>query len=230
MVPAMETMRKTKMTYFDPENHKNYNDEAEDALLASIIIEPELFRDIKLEPLDFYDNRNRLIFTAIQDLVNNSGNFDTVLITNWLEKKGKLADIGGPSYIARLITSANGFHVLDYALIIKDHSRRRQLLDRAGKLAKLANREKIDDFEIDALIIDLNNLKGLEKKPQSKTMDRWTVSELYDVTLPEPNWAVPGLIPEGLTLLGGRPKVGKSWLALQIAHSISTGGIFFEKG
>ncbi len=41
---------------------------------------------------------------------------------------------------------------------------------------------------------------------------------------PEPTWAVPGLLPVGLTILAGRPKVGKSWLALQIAHAVAAGG------
>jgi hypothetical protein len=57
----------------------------------------------------------------------------------------------------------------------------------------------------------------------------WSVAELLDAEFPEPNWAVPGLIPEGLTILGGRPKVGKSWLALQIAWAVSTGGKVFGK-
>lgn len=42
---------------------------------------------------------------------------------------------------------------------------------------------------------------------------------------PDPIWAVPGLIPVGLTLLAGRPKVGKSWLSMQIALAVATGGM-----
>lgn len=57
---------------------------------------------------------------------------------------------------------------------------------------------------------------------------RWTVAELYDEDFPEPRWAVPGIIPEGLTILSGRPKVGKSWMALQIAWAVATGGILFD--
>lgn len=37
-------------------------------------------------------------------------------------------------------------------------------------------------------------------------------------------WVLPGLMPEGLTLLAGRPKLGKSWLALDIAVAVATGG------
>ena len=40
----------------------------------------------------------------------------------------------------------------------------------------------------------------------------------------QPEWAVPGLIPVGLSFLGGRPKVGKSYLALQVAIAKGTGG------
>jgi len=44
---------------------------------------------------------------------------------------------------------------------------------------------------------------------------------------PEPVWAVPGLLPVGLTILAGAPKVGKSWLALQIAQAVASGGGIF---
>ena len=58
---------------------------------------------------------------------------------------------------------------------------------------------------------------------------RWTVAELYDTEFPEPAWAVPDLIPVGLCFLAGRPKVGKSWLALQIAHAVGTGGMVLDR-
>lgn len=46
---------------------------------------------------------------------------------------------------------------------------------------------------------------------------------------PEPVWVVPGLLPAGLTILAGRPKIGKSWLALQIAQAVASGGYVFDK-
>jgi hypothetical protein len=60
-------------------------------------------------------------------------------------------------------------------------------------------------------------------RPQPKT--RWTTLELLAAEFPEPRWAVPGLVPEGLGILAGRPKVGKSWLALQVACAVGTGGM-----
>ncbi len=45
---------------------------------------------------------------------------------------------------------------------------------------------------------------------------------------PEPPWVVPGLLPVGLTLLAGKPKVGKSWLALQLVQAVACGGRFLD--
>lgn len=42
---------------------------------------------------------------------------------------------------------------------------------------------------------------------------------------PEPVWAVPGLIPAGLTILGGAAKMGKSWLSLQVCQAVAAGGV-----
>jgi hypothetical protein len=58
---------------------------------------------------------------------------------------------------------------------------------------------------------------------------RWTVAELLDTDFPEPRWAVPGLIPVGLSILAGRPKVGKSWLGLQLAHAVGSGRRFLDQ-
>lgn len=55
----------------------------------------------------------------------------------------------------------------------------------------------------------------------------WTAEELLATVFPEPRWAVPGLLPEGLTLLVGSPKVGKSWAALGVAVAVASGGRAF---
>lgn len=54
---------------------------------------------------------------------------------------------------------------------------------------------------------------------------RWTASELMATSFPAPLWTVPNLIPVGLSILAGRPKVGKSWLGLQIAIAVAAGGV-----
>ncbi len=51
----------------------------------------------------------------------------------------------------------------------------------------------------------------------------WSATDLLAHQFPEPRWAVPGVIPEGLTLLAGPPKVGKSWLSLNLGVAVATG-------
>lgn len=53
---------------------------------------------------------------------------------------------------------------------------------------------------------------------------RWTAQELAVTDFPDPKWAIPDLLPVGLSFLAGRPKLGKSWLALQIAFAVAIGG------
>lgn len=52
----------------------------------------------------------------------------------------------------------------------------------------------------------------------------WSAAELLAAQFPEPQWIVPGLLTTGLTILAGRPKLGKSWLALQTAVGVGAGG------
>jgi hypothetical protein len=56
----------------------------------------------------------------------------------------------------------------------------------------------------------------------------WTADELMAMTFPETKWAVPGVIAEGLNLLAGPPKVGKSWLSLATAIAVARGGKALE--
>jgi phage/plasmid primase-like uncharacterized protein len=52
-----------------------------------------------------------------------------------------------------------------------------------------------------------------------------TAAELMKKVFPEPKWAVPNILPEGLNVLAGKPKHGKSIMALNVALAISTGGV-----
>jgi hypothetical protein len=52
----------------------------------------------------------------------------------------------------------------------------------------------------------------------------WNAVELMATDFPEPRWAVDGIIAEGASLLAGAPKLGKSWLALNLSVAIASGG------
>ena len=71
------------------------------------------------------------------------------------------------------------------------------------------------------------DLESFDKS--TNQIKRFTTKGLLETEFPEPNWAIPNLIPEGLTILGGRPKIGKSWLLMQIAHAVGTGAEFFNR-
>ena len=51
----------------------------------------------------------------------------------------------------------------------------------------------------------------------------FTAADLMEEELPPVRWAVPGILPEGLSLLAGKPKLGKSWLALGLAVAKASG-------
>lgn len=65
---------------------------------------------------------------------------------------------------------------------------------------------------------------SLEAVPAIPRRTSWTAAELMACDFPEPRWAVPGIIAEGVTILAGAPKVGKSWLALGLGIAVATGG------
>ncbi len=76
-------------------------------------------------------------------------------------------------------------------------------------------------------------LHAVPAKPDRRT--RWTDAELLRQEFPPPRWAVPGLLCEGLNMLAGAPKLGKSWLSLGIGAAIANGdpalgGIEVERG
>ena len=56
----------------------------------------------------------------------------------------------------------------------------------------------------------------------------WTLDKLLETQFSDPAWIVPEMLPVGLGLLAGRPKQGKSFLALQLALSVASGSVFLE--
>jgi hypothetical protein len=62
-------------------------------------------------------------------------------------------------------------------------------------------------------------------QPQQGQPPNFTLLELLSWELPPVRWTIPDMLPEGLTLLAGKPKLGKSWLALSVALSIAAGSI-----
>lgn len=79
----------------------------------------------------------------------------------------------------------------------------------------------LDDASPD-FVLSLGNGNG--HGGPTPTLRTLSAYEILTTDWPEPVWAIDGLLPVGLTNLAGRPKVGKSWLALQIGQAVATGG------
>lgn len=67
--------------------------------------------------------------------------------------------------------------------------------------------------------------QGTPDAPPTKRDTHFRGSDLLRLVLPDPKWAIEGILPEGLSILGGKPKMGKSWMGLGIAVAIATGGV-----
>lgn len=83
-----------------------------------------------------------------------------------------------------------------------------------------------NDFQVYA------NNPGLIPLSEKITLGRqtvWTGDQLLEAEFKDPEWLVPDLIPIGLVSLAGKPKIGKSFLALQLAIAVGSGGIFLDK-
>lgn len=83
-----------------------------------------------------------------------------------------------------------------------------------------------DDFRRVPTTDGGKNDRTKKPAPLPKTVQ---ASDLQKMTFPDPVWIVPGIMPEGTTLLAGRPKTGKSFMALDIALALSWGGYALGK-
>src|SRR6266550_8570787 len=69
-----------------------------------------------------------------------------------------------------------------------------------------------------------NGWRPIEDDPVPARRTSWTAADLMATVFPPARFAVPSLIPEGLTFFAGAPKLGKSWLALGLGIAIASGG------
>ena len=65
-------------------------------------------------------------------------------------------------------------------------------------------------------------------RPAPELRTAWTADELMAIRFPDPRWAVPGFLAEGVSLLAGAPKAGKSWLSFGFALAVAAGGKAFD--
>lgn len=120
------------------------NVEAESGVLGSLLIDPEAMVQVAdfLRPEDFYREAHREIYQAALDLYESGEPADLITLTDELQRRGKLDDVGGISYVSSLAnqvpTSANVEH---YGRIVERTSILRRLIHAAGQIAAVAYNE-----------------------------------------------------------------------------------------
>jgi len=226
-----------------PDKMIPHNVEAEEAVLGSLLIDPEaLFRVSPfLKGEDFYIQKNAWIYEAILALHERREPIDFVTLCDELERRGQLEEVGGAAYITHLINAVpSAIHVEAYGHIVEQAAIRRRLISAASQIAQLAYQEAEDiDQTVDRAEQTLFNVSQ-----RRITRDLAPIQEIirryYDrIEYLYAHQGEPLGVPTGFIdldrLLGGlqrsdfiliaaRPSVGKTSLCLSIARNAARHG------
>ena len=217
-----------------------HNLEAEVAALGALLLNEEALPVVLryLRPDDFYRPAHRRIFEAIVALFNRSDPVDLITLTDELERSAALDSCGGASYVSGLTsgvpTSAN---IEYYARLVQGCSLRRRMLALSAELSADARnagrdvREVIDDAE--QHIFDLSDQQLAGSYRSAREIISPTVAKIEAIA--RSGAAYTG-VPSGYSdldrltsgfqesefiVIGARPSVGKTALALSMATNIA---------
>lgn len=121
--------------------------EAEEAVLGSLLIDPDAILDIAsfLKPGAFYREQNKWIYQAILDLHEARDPLDFVTLTETLRQRSQLEDVGGEAYLISLLNAVpTSVNAKSYARIVESAALRRRMISAAGTIANLAYDEDED--------------------------------------------------------------------------------------
>jgi len=215
-----------------------HNRQAEEAVLGSVLINPESYYDVAqiLEADYFYIVRNRWIWEIFTYLHENRTPIDILTVTEELENRNQIEELGGQAYILRLVNQTpSSLNAEAYAKIVEETSVRRRMLTSANEMAKLAyQQDKPIEKIIDSAEKSVFNLseRRIRRDLQSiqtvvsKYYDR--VSQLYQRS--EEIFGVPtglvdldkllgGLQKSDLLIIAGRPASGKTGFLITVAKN-----------
>lgn len=213
--------------------------EAEISVLGSLMLDKDAIVKVAdvVTPEDFYDNRNRLIYEAMQELFSKSVPIDILTVTNALESKKLLDKVGGSSYLTELINSVpSAANVVHYAFIVRKKGTLRRLIATASEINNLAYDE---DTEIEQILdkaesqifgvsqkhlkqnfISINNIlsstfERIDELHRDQGKLRGVATGFVDL-----DKKLGGLQKSDLVILAARPSMGKTSLALDIIRYV----------
>ena len=214
-----------------------HSEEAERAVIGSALTDPAsvaLSAEL-IKPDDFYFPQNRAIYRAIMELFNEDEAIDFVTVSNRLNQEDKLDAVGGPSYLSNLAMSVpTSQHVTYYSQIVHDKALLRRLINTGSAVCALAFAEEggVDKIleQSEQLIFDAADSGERREIVRIDDILMSSYAELIenfqseggltgiDTGFTELNRRTGGFHGGELILIAGRPGMGKSSFAVNIAE------------
>lgn len=212
----------------------------EASVLGALLIDPDVVVKIAdiIRPIDFYDDRHRIIYESSLQLYEQESPIDVLTLSENLRAEGLLSDVGGSSYLTQLTnvvpTSANAEQ---YATIVATKSIRRRLISASREIADIGHDEKrtiaelVEEaesklFEVSQRhvgndVISLENILSesfdrLDSLHKDKGTIRGIPSGYKDL-----DGKLAGFQRSDLVILAARPSMGKTAMALNLAQNIA---------
>tara|TARA_B110001452_G_scaffold267391_1_gene277106 strand:+ start:1126 stop:2556 length:1431 start_codon:yes stop_codon:yes gene_type:complete len=224
------------------ENKQPSNIEAEQALLGSILVNNDIIDEVStiVNPLIFYDPAHVKIYEVIESLNNKGMIANPITLKNFFEKDNMLTEVGGTEYLVKLTRfSGSTKQAIDYAKIIHEMFLRRQLVLISNKLSAdtlNANTQEQDAENIiestEKSLFDLAERGSFSQsflkfnKALDQTIEMATLAMKSDhgivgvpTGLTDLDEKLGGLHKSDLVILAGRPSMGKTALATNIAYN-----------
>ena len=218
-----------------------HNLEAEQALLGAILVNNEAAQKVQgfLMPEHFFEPVHGRIFESVLKLLDKNQIADPVKLKPYFEHDEALADVGGAQYLVRLAASAATIiNAEDYGRTIYDLATRRSLIQIGEGIVIDAYDAPIDSeaseqiSDAEKQLFDLAELGQAESGAQSFSRALRTAVENIESAYKDPdslsgittgltqlNNQIGGLHPSDLVILAGRPAMGKTALATNIAFN-----------
>ena len=214
--------------------------EAEQAFLGSLIMDSSAWDQIShlIQAKDFFDSNNKIIFNEIYNLASAGQIIDVVVLEDCLKSKGVLDKVGGITYLGELARKVpTSAHIKAYADIIKEKSIMRELINVSNRTVQAVHQSEQGDVkqvldkaesEIFGITSQSAVNEGLHKiGPVVNTY----IENVYtkknndeiDYLLTgysEFDKLVSGLQKSDLIIIAGRPSMGKTAFAMNIAQDI----------
>lgn len=218
--------------------------EAEQSVLGGLMLDNRCLDQIgdKLDPEDFYRKEHQLIFKAISDLTVESKPADVLTVSEYLQNTGELAQAGGLAYIGTLAKNTpSTANVTAYAEIVRERSVMRHLLSVAGDISRAVYEpegrstvELLDFAERNIFAISEMGSRSGGFQPLTKLLSIAVerIDKLYQSDSPisglptgftDLDGMTSGLQDADLVIVAGRPSMGKTSLAMNIAENVAVG-------